>query len=176
MARPHSLTRDCPATIIPAGEVISLSAGTAVSIVQTLGGHVTVRTDRGLFRIAQENTAAIAGYRPLPAPTGAEPAGEFSEGAVWDALRTCFDPEIPVNIVDLGLIYDVQHDDAGNVVVKMTLTTQGCPSALAIPEQVKLRIGTIEEVRDVQVELVWEPPWNPSMISPAGRQALGLEV
>jgi metal-sulfur cluster biosynthetic enzyme len=95
---------------------------------------------------------------------------------VLEALRQCYDPEIPVNIVDLGLIYDVQHDDAGNVVVKMTLTTQGCPSALAIPEQVKLRIGTIEEVRDVKVELVWEPPWNPSMISPAGRQALGLEV
>jgi metal-sulfur cluster biosynthetic enzyme len=95
---------------------------------------------------------------------------------ILEALRQCFDPEIPVNIVDLGLIYDVQHDDAGNVVVKMTLTTQGCPSAAAIPEQVKLRIGTIEEVRDVQVELVWEPPWNPSMISPAGRHALGLEV
>lgn len=95
---------------------------------------------------------------------------------ILEALQQCYDPEIPVNIVDLGLIYDVQHDDAGNVVVKMTLTTQGCPSAAAIPEQVKLRIGAIEEVRDVQVELVWEPPWNPSMISPAGRQALGLEV
>jgi FeS assembly SUF system protein len=95
---------------------------------------------------------------------------------VFEALRQCYDPEIPVNIVDLGLIYDVQADDAGNVVIKMTLTTQGCPSALAIPEQVKQRIAAIEEVRDVNVEIVWAPPWNPSMISAAGRVALGLEV
>ena len=94
---------------------------------------------------------------------------------IMAALRECFDPEIPVNIVDLGLIYDVQHDAAGNVAVKMTLTTQGCPSALAIPEQVKLRIASIEEVRDVNVEIVWEPPWNPSMISDAGKKALGIE-
>jgi FeS assembly SUF system protein len=101
---------------------------------------------------------------------------DLSRESVLEALRQCYDPEIPVNIVDLGLIYDVQHDEAGNVAVKMTLTTQGCPSALAIPEQVKQRIAAIEAVRDVNVEIVWEPPWNPSMISPAGRLALGLEV
>jgi FeS assembly SUF system protein len=95
---------------------------------------------------------------------------------VFEALRQCYDPEIPVNIVDLGLIYDVQADDAGNVVIKMTLTTQGCPSALAIPEQVKQRIAAIEEVRDIHVEIVWEPPWNPNMISVAARKALGLDV
>ncbi|MGH9746132.1 MAG: metal-sulfur cluster assembly factor [Candidatus Acidiferrales bacterium] len=95
---------------------------------------------------------------------------------IMEALRQCFDPEIPVNIVDLGLIYDVQNDPEGNVAVKMTLTTQGCPSAQAIPEQVKLRVAAIEEVRDVNVEVVWEPPWNPSMISPAGRKALGIEA
>jgi len=95
---------------------------------------------------------------------------------ILDALRQCYDPEIPINIVDLGLIYDVQFDEPGNVVVKMTLTTQGCPSALAIPEQVKARVAAIDEVRDINVEIVWEPPWNPSMISPAGRQVLGLEV
>jgi FeS assembly SUF system protein len=95
---------------------------------------------------------------------------------VFEALRQCYDPEIPVNIVDLGLIYDVQADDAGNVLIKMTLTTQGCPSALAIPEQVKQRIAAIEEVRDIHVEIVWEPPWNPNMISVAARKALGLDV
>jgi len=95
---------------------------------------------------------------------------------VYEALRQCYDPEIPVNIVDLGLIYEVQHDEAGKVVVKMTLTTQGCPSALAIPEQVRQRVAAIEEVRDIDVQVVWEPPWNPSMISEAGRKALGLEV
>src|ERR1700756_933563 len=94
---------------------------------------------------------------------------------VLEALRQCYDPEIPINIVDLGLIYDVQHDEAGNVTVKMTLTTQGCPSALAIPDQVRSRVAAIEEVRDVKVEIVWEPAWNPSMISANGRQVLGLE-
>ncbi|HXN74079.1 MAG TPA: iron-sulfur cluster assembly protein [Candidatus Acidoferrales bacterium] len=95
---------------------------------------------------------------------------------ILEALRQCYDPEIPINIVDLGLIYDAQSDDAGNVAVKMTLTTQGCPSALAIPEQVKARVAAIDEVRDVTVEIVWEPAWNPSMISESGRKALGLEV
>lgn len=95
---------------------------------------------------------------------------------ILEALRQCYDPEIPINIVDLGLIYDVQHDDAGNVTVKMTLTTQGCPSALAIPDQVRSRVAAIEQVRDVKVEIVWEPAWNPSMISANGRQVLGLEV
>jgi metal-sulfur cluster biosynthetic enzyme len=95
---------------------------------------------------------------------------------IMDAIRQCYDPEIPINIVDLGLIYDVQDDEAGNVTVKMTLTTQGCPSAQAIPEQVRSRVAAIEEVKDVKVDIVWEPAWNPSMISPNGRQVLGLEV
>jgi metal-sulfur cluster biosynthetic enzyme len=95
---------------------------------------------------------------------------------ILDALRQCYDPEIPINIVDLGLIYDVRNDAEGNVAVKMTLTTQGCPSALAIPDQVRTRVAAIDEVRDVKVEIVWEPPWNPSMISANGRQVLGLEA
>jgi metal-sulfur cluster biosynthetic enzyme len=95
---------------------------------------------------------------------------------IMDALKQCYDPEIPINIVDLGLIYDAQSDNEGNVAVKMTLTTQGCPSAMAIPEQVRARIATIAEVRDIKVEIVWEPAWDPSRISPEGRKALGLET
>ena len=90
---------------------------------------------------------------------------------IMEALRQCFDPEIPVNIVDLGLIYDVQNDPEGNVAVKMTLTTPDCPSAQQIPEQVKQRVAGLDQVRDVNVQIVWEPPWNPSMISEAGRKA-----
>lgn len=101
---------------------------------------------------------------------------ELNRERIYDALRQCYDPEIPINIVDLGLIYDVQHDEQGNVTVKMTLTTQGCPSALAIPDQVKQRVGAIAEVRDVQVEIVWDPAWNPSLISEAGKKLLGIEV
>ena len=95
---------------------------------------------------------------------------------VMEAVRQCYDPEIPINIVDLGLIYDVEVIDGVTVKIKMTLTSQGCPSAAAIPEQVKLQVGAIEEVRDVQVDVVWEPEWNPSMISPEGRQRLGIDV
>jgi FeS assembly SUF system protein len=94
---------------------------------------------------------------------------------ILEALRQCYDPEIPVNIVDLGLIYDVQNDADGNVAVKMTLTTPDCPSAQAIPDQVKQRVAGLEQVRDVKVDIVWEPPWNPSMISEAVRKALGIE-
>ncbi|MGH9703573.1 MAG: metal-sulfur cluster assembly factor [Candidatus Acidiferrales bacterium] len=95
---------------------------------------------------------------------------------VIEALRQCYDPEIPINIVDLGLIYDVQVVDGATVKIRMTLTSQGCPSAAAIPEQVKLQVGAMEDVRDVQVDVVWEPEWNPSLISPEGRQKLGIEV
>src|SRR5579871_6303530 len=99
----HRLLRDCPATAIPAGDPVTLREGEAVILAQTLGGHVTVRTDRGLFRIASEDASAIEGYAPSEAAPAA--GGAFSEQAVWDALKTCFDPEIPVNIVDLGLVY-----------------------------------------------------------------------
>ncbi len=100
----------------------------------------------------------------------------LSREQILDALRQCYDPEIPVNIVDLGLIYDVQHDDAGNVSVKMTLTTHGCPSAQAIPDQVKARVAALEEVHDVNVQVVWEPAWNPGMISEAARKQLGIDA
>ena len=131
MSHLHTLTDDVTATVIPAGDVVTLPRQTEVFIVQTLGGNVTVRTDRGLFRIARENVSAIGGYTPVT-DQGAVAVGEFSEQAVWDALKTCFDPEIPVNIVDLGLIYDLAIDEtaAGGraIEVKMTLTAPGCDS------------------------------------------------
>jgi metal-sulfur cluster biosynthetic enzyme len=120
--------------------------------------------------------STIAGSRWIWGGFAKERAMPLDREQILEALRQCYDPEIPINIVDLGLIYDIEHDDAGNVTVKMTLTTQGCPSALAIPDQVRSRIAAIAEVRDVKVDIVWEPAWNPSMISPNGRQVLGLEV
>jgi FeS assembly SUF system protein len=95
---------------------------------------------------------------------------------VMEALGRCYDPEIPVNIVELGLIYDVDVRSDDTVHIKMTLTSQGCPSAAAIPEQVKEKVGTVAEVRGVSVEVVWDPPWDPSRITPEGRQKLGIEV
>jgi len=179
MAQDYTLTQDCPATVIPAGDKVNLKAGTSVFITQTLGGNVTVRTDRGLFRIAKEHTSAIDGYsRAAP---GEAPAvtGEFSEQAVWETLKTCFDPEIPVNIVDLGLVYDlaVEKTAAGahTVEVKMTLTAPGCGMGPVIAEDARAKIAQLPTVETAKVHIVWDPQWTPQMISPTGRKVLGLE-
>lgn len=179
MSQTHTLVHDCQVTAIPAGDVLTLPAGTEVFIVQTLGGNVTVRTDRGLFRIAREQVAAVGGY--TPAAEGAPPTvGEFSEEAVWAALRTCFDPEIPVNIVDLGLIYDLVIEPgaagAGHVVeVKMTLTAPGCGMGPVIAEDARQKIAALPSVERAKVHIVWDPQWTPQMISETGRKALGIE-
>jgi probable FeS assembly SUF system protein SufT len=171
------LTQNCPATVIPAGDVVTLSSGSEVFVVQTLGGNVTVRTDQGLFRIAREHTGAIEGHTP----TGPESAAaeEFSEEAVWAALRSCFDPEIPVNIVDLGLVYDlaVEATPSGGhaVEVKMTLTAPGCGMGPVIAEDARRKIALLPTVESAKVHIVWDPVWTPQMISIGGRKALGLE-
>ncbi|MDB6170614.1 MAG: hypothetical protein JWM88_3478 [Verrucomicrobia bacterium] len=172
----HKLSRDVPATAIPAGDAVTLPAGSDVFVTQTLGGSVTVRTDRGLYRIAAENAAALEGY--TPSAEAAAPAGEFSEAAVWAALKTCFDPEIPVNIVDLGLVYDLAVDASptGNrIEVKMTLTAPGCGMGPVIAEDARQKISALPTVESAKVHIVWDPVWTPQMISPEGRKVLGLE-
>jgi probable FeS assembly SUF system protein SufT len=171
------LLRDCAATLIPAGDRVTLTKGSEVFITQTLGGHVTIRTDRGLYRISAEDAAAIEGHTAATAAPGA--AAAFSEQAVWDALKTCFDPEIPVNIVDLGLVYDLLVEPAGdgrnNVEVKMTLTAQGCGMGPTIAEDARGKIAALPAVASAKVHIVWDPVWAPQMISPEGRKILGLE-
>ena len=179
MALNHILTQDVPATVIPAGDLVTLSKGTEVFITQSLGGNVTVRTDLGLLRIAREHTGALEGYVPESVTGGEAIAGEFNEQAVWDALKTCFDPEIPVNIVDLGLVYDLAIEKAlagGNTVdVKMTLTAPGCGMGPVIAEDARQKIAALPTVEQAKVHIVWDPQWTPQMISPAGRKILGLE-
>ncbi len=173
----HKILRDTPATEIPAGAAATLLAGQSVEVVQTLGGNVTVRTDRGIFRVAREDASAIEGLTLAEASSA--PAGEFSEKAVWDAMRTCFDPEIPVNIVDLGLIYDLSIEKtpsgANAVDVKMTLTAPGCGMGPVIAEDARQKIAALPSVERAKVHIVWDPIWNPRMISEAGRKSLGLE-
>jgi probable FeS assembly SUF system protein SufT len=173
----HRLLRDCPATAIPAGDVTTLAAGDMVEVAQTLGGNVTVRTSSGLYRVDRANVSAIEGL--VLADEGGAPTGEFSEQAVWDAMRTCFDPEIPVNIVDLGLVYDLSIEKtpsgANAVDVKMTLTAPGCGMGPVIAEDARQKIAALPSVERAKVHIVWDPVWNPRMISEAGRKTLGLE-
>lgn len=180
------LVRDTTATVIPAGEEQMLPAGTRAVISQALGGTVTIRTDSGLFRLASKDWDALGkaaqaeldvAAKAAEVAQGSEP---FSDDQVWEAMKGCFDPEIPVNIVDLGLIYDMQvasADAAGQHVisVKMTLTAQGCGMGPVIADDAKTRIEALKDVSSAQVDIVWDPPWTPHMISTEGRLKLGIE-
>lgn len=175
----YTLVRECRVTAIPSGAVLNLPAGQEVFVMQTLGGNITVRTDEGLFRIAQADAGALGGYQPMAHPAAVHTDGEFSEQAVWDALKTCFDPEIPVNIVDLGLVYDmaIEATPAGGhtIEVKMTLTAPGCGMGTVIAEDARQKIAALPTVESAMVHIVWDPQWTPQMISAEGRKILGLE-
>jgi probable FeS assembly SUF system protein SufT len=181
-----TLSRDTEATIIPAGDTQVLPAGTRAVISQALGGTVTIRTDSGLFRLSSKDWDSLGEAAQIQLNDAAKAAeadqgdAPFSEELVWEAMRGCFDPEIPVNIVDLGLIYDLQigDPDANSqyvVNVKMTLTAQGCGMGPVIAEDAKKNVEALSAVSKAQVDIVWDPPWTPHMISDAGRQKLGLE-
>jgi probable FeS assembly SUF system protein SufT len=171
------LKRDCAVVRIPAGTADTLAAGTEVHITQTLGGSYTVQAPGGLFRIAPQDADALG--LEAPQQTAPAPSGPVNEQLIWDTLRTCFDPEIPVNIVDLGLVYDMQltpvPSGGSRVDVKMTLTAPGCGMGPAIAGDAQVKLLNLEGVEDATVEVVWDPPWHHSMITPAGKKVLGLE-
>ena len=143
-----------------------------------------MRSGRGLYRIAPEDLAALgaeAAARYAPAPTRAEATtGPVTEEVVWNALRQCFDPEIPVNIVDLGLVYDLRLEDpdsgAARVSVAMTLTAPGCGMGPSIARDAQARIEALAGVAAAEVRIVWDPQWTAHMISPEGRKILGLDA
>lgn len=170
------LTRDVPATRIPSGEPVTLPAGTDVYITQALGGSYTVAVElSGLYRISGTDADAL-GKEAAPADASSD-EGPFHEEKIWEQLRNCYDPEIPVNIVDLGLIYNLEiTDETGgkNVLVKMTLTAPGCGMGPALAADAQQRIMTVPGVTNANVELVWDPPWSPDRISQAGREKLGM--
>ena len=176
-----SLSRDCEVILIPSGQKFTIPSGTPGVITQTLGGSYTIATSYGLSRIAEKDIDALGLEKPVieAAPkTAAATNGEVSEDAVWNQLRQCFDPEIPVNIVDLGLVYDcrlIKKDDGGTKVeVKMTLTAPGCGMGPAIAHDAQSKILSIDGIDEADVQLVWDPPWNQNMISEAGRMKLGM--
>jgi probable FeS assembly SUF system protein SufT len=173
------LTRNCEAVQIPAGIATKLEKGIEVFITQSLGGTYTLQVPAhgGLFRIAGKDADAL-GKTAAEAATTAVSAGDI-ETMVWDQLKTCFDPEIPVNIVDLGLVYGMEvapaDDGTHKVEVKMTLTAQGCGMGASIATDARQKLLTIPGITEANVELVWDPPWNPQMISPEGKERLGLD-
>ena len=174
------LKRDCEATQIPAGITTTLPLGTAVDITQTLGGSITVRAlSGGLFRIEAKDADALGIETATAADSKTESDGPVDEKAVWETLKSCYDPEIPVNIVDLGLVYDMKivplPSGRSGVAVKMTLTAPGCGMGGVIAGDAQQRLLGLPGVEEANVEVVWEPPWHQSMISPEGRRVLGLD-
>lgn len=177
-SREIQLVRDCDAIQIPSGHPIVLPSGTEVIITQSLGGTYTVATQAGLARIDEKDADAL-GIDPGSVPeTPKLPVEGSLEDAVWGQLKTVFDPEIPVNVVDLGLIYDctIEKSDGGQTMaqVKMTLTAPGCGMGPTIAADARQKILMLDGIDEAAVDLVWEPAWNQSMISEAGRMKLGL--
>jgi probable FeS assembly SUF system protein SufT len=175
----HTLIRPCEAIVIPYGSKSELPKGTVVRVMQRLGGSLTVAADfGGLYRIDPENFDALGLERP-PAEASAAASDRPLEERVWDELRTCFDPEIPVNIVELGLVYDCAlepavQDGRQNVRIKMTLTAPGCGMGDVLADDVRSKLERLPDVARAEVELVFDPPWNQNMMSDAARLQLGF--
>jgi probable FeS assembly SUF system protein SufT len=177
-SEPVVLKRDVKAIVVPAGMEIDLQTGALVYITQAMGGSFTIYHEGNLFRIAGTDADAL-GKEPLEPPVIPENASqEEFEKIIWDQIRTCYDPEIPVNIVDLGLIYgvDINTTDSQNrtVTVVMTLTAPGCGMGEILVEDVRQKVSIIPTVTNTNVELVFDPPWNREMMSEAAQLELGL--
>lgn len=177
-SEPFTLSRETAAALIPAGDTVRLPTGTIGYITQSLGGSFTVYVDGSLFRIAGADADAL-GKEPPATPTLPADAslGDVQE-LVWSQLRTCFDPEIPVNIVDLGLVYSCELDESDpghrTVAVHMTLTAPGCGMGEYLVADVRDKLEMIPTIDRADVELVFDPPWNHSMMSDAARLQTGM--
>ena len=177
-SEPVRFERDCTAVLVPQGDVVTLPAGSIGYITQALGGSYTVFIEGNLFRIAGSDADAIGKEptEPLTLPDGA--SDDEVEKLVWQQLRTCFDPEIPINVVDLGLVYEanVTHRDDGSrlVEVKMTLTAPGCGMGDILVDDVRSKLEMIPTVAEADVELVFDPPWNRNMMSDSAKLETGM--
>ena len=178
---PVTLARDVEAAVVPVGTKVTLQKGEQAYLTQSLGGTYTVVVNGNMFRIDGKDADAL-GLEPVvrPSSAGGQPrTKEELETELWNQLKTCYDPEIPVNIVDLGLIYDCQLTPIGEgksykADVKMTLTAPGCGMGPVLAQDVQNKLLSVEEVDEANVELVWDPPWNQGMMTEAARLQLGL--
>tara|TARA_B100000029_G_scaffold488551_1_gene545249 strand:- start:421 stop:978 length:558 start_codon:yes stop_codon:yes gene_type:complete len=176
-----TITRDCDGVLIPAGEKIKLFKGTHVRITQALGGDYTLYVNGNLIKISGDDSDAIGIEPEIETETETNVSVEFTEineKQIWEKLSNVYDPEIPVNIVDLGLIYDLYTEyieGVGiNIHIKMTLTAPGCGMGPMIAEDAKNKVLSIAGVTDVNVELVWEPQWNKDMMTEEAKLQLGM--
>ncbi len=179
-----NLSRDVEASVVPIGTKVTLQKGETAHITQSLGGTYTVIVNGNMFRIESKDADALGieiSATPAASAT-ATPSGPLTqeqlEKKVWESLKTCYDPEIPVNIVDLGLIYDCHLTPTGpdnyKAEVKMTLTAPGCGMGPVLAQDVQNKLISLEPIDEANVELVWDPPWNQGMMTEAAKLQLGL--
>ena len=177
-SEPFKLERDCDAVLVPQGEQVTLPAGSIGYISQALGGSYTVYVEGNLFRIAGIDADALGKEPTLPPELPPDASDDDVEKLVWRQLRTCFDPEIPINVVDLGLVYDCDierlEDGRRKVNVRMTLTAPGCGMGDILVSDVTEKLELIPTVAEADVDLVFDPPWNQSMMSDAARLETGM--
>jgi probable FeS assembly SUF system protein SufT len=182
-SEPFTLERDCVAVMVPQGESVSLPAGQVGYITQALGGSFTVYVEGNLFRIAGHDADALGKEAPSPIELADNASDADVEQLVWQQLRTVFDPEIPINVVELGLVYDVSLEQAPpvdseqggrKVYVKMTLTAPGCGMGDILVDDVRTKLELIPTVVEADVDLVFDPPWNHSMMSDAAKLETGM--
>jgi probable FeS assembly SUF system protein SufT len=176
---PIELARDCEGVLIPSGTPILIPQGSQVYVTQALGGSVTVNVNGNLARIAGKDLDALGLEAQGGLAAEARADGSVDEDLVWMQLRTCFDPEIPINIVDLGLVYECKisplpETNGNRVDVLMTLTAPGCGMGEFLVQDIKEKIEQVPNVTDVNVELTFDPPWNQGMMSEAARLQTGM--
>ena len=171
-----TVSRNCDATMIPAGEKIILIEGTHIRITQSLGGNFTVLVNGNLVKVAGEDADALGIKKEIKNDIQI-PERLATKEDIWEAMKQCFDPEIPVNIVDLGLIYDLKISGENNkqkIHIKMTLTAPGCGMGPSIAQDVENKVSALKGIDNVEVELVWDPQWDRDMMTEEAKLQLGM--
>jgi probable FeS assembly SUF system protein SufT len=180
-SRPITLSRACDIIEIPSGAHATLPVGTVVRVMRFLGSSYTIATDRGyMCRVDTKDADALGLSNPATAQTPAVQDGPFNDQMVWDQLKTVYDPEIPVNIVDLGLVYScviAPLEEGGNEVhIKMSMTAPGCGMGNVLRADVESRLARLPDVKEVHVDVVFDPPWHPGLMSDAAKLQLGFDL